>query len=594
MNGLQPVSIRVCKRIRCLPTCPLGTRSTILSRRLARGPVQWYHIPSGPDSTSAADLAPTASIFRYIARPVLGSDETVRPNPRAAAPLDSEVTKLTPLSVELREAPIRRLLGAIDRREDIAMWRYFSFLTTNNMTPRLSVADYSSILLSLRPKRYVSLWARQYLNESGEARLISKGTGYEEFRRKLEAVSMGMRANGYSLNVLEYAHLLDCASAGRDTEMAQQLWNQMTAQEGITPDTWAYNSYMAAMCGTASTNREIRITARNLSQSAATKDNVRDIALTVYKHMIEHGVTPNAMTFDILMLAVARMGDLASVRRILKEAWGVDAATLGAPETPETMRPLMARDSPLYPSIHTLTSVAVAFSSNNDIETAIRIVDHLARRYKIPIPPSTWVALLNWTFVFTRPPALLPKYSVINLWRIMIAEPYRVKPTIEMYDYLVRSLIHRKMPPDAEEMINRALRVFSRLVIRTSSVAHTLSTTLSGFPRNRASYDTLSNLRRDLAAARREVSRGRSIIRRWIELLCLGKGMRPYHARIRVPNAVRKMRYFLSGNLHYVTPSGYVELKLGDRSKWRAMSVRRRKRAWTPLGTGAKETDYLD
>lgn len=593
MNGLQPVSIRVCRGI---PTCPLGTRGTILSRRLAQERVRWYHVPGAADTTttaaasSSAGLKSTIPISRYTIRRPAGDDEIVQPNPGAAVPLSSKTTKLTPLSIELREAPIRRLLHAIENRRDVAIWRYFSFVSVMNMTGRLSAADFSSVLLSLRPRRYVSLSARHHLNDYGEARLTPGNYSYEEFRRRLQTVTMGMQANGYSLNVLEYAHLLDCARAGRDTQMAEQLWNQMAAQEGITPDVWAYNSYLAAICGTASTDREVRVTDRTISQRTGTGDNVRDIALSIYKRMIERGVTPNAMTFDLLILAVARIGDLASVYRTLKEVWGVDFTVT---ETPESMRPLMSHDSPLYPSPHTLVAVAAAFGSNNDVESAIRIVDHLSRRYKIPITIPTWITLLNWTFVYSRPPAFLPKYSVLNLWRIMTAPPYHVKPTLEMYDYLVRSLIARKMMPDAEKMINRGLKVFSRVIVRAKSAASELEAALGSHRKNSA-YDKLFDLRHKVALARREEYRGRSTIKRWAELLCLGKGMRAYHARVRVPNVVRKMRFFLGGLLHYCTPSGYVQMRLGRKSEWKAISVRRRKRPWMPLGTGAKEMDYFD
>lgn len=323
-------------------------------------------------------------------------------------------------------------------------------------------------------------------------------------------------------------------------------------------------------------------------------ENVRDTALTIYKCMMESGATPNSMTFDILILAVARMGDFASIHRILKEVWGVDVTALGNPGVPEPMQPLTTPDSPLYPSPHTLAAVAAVFGSNNDIETAIRIIDHLTRRYKIPITNPAWVVLLNWTYVFTRPQATLPKFSVINLWIIMTSAPYKVKPTLEMYDYIVRSLIARKMLPDAETMINRGLKVFAHLITRATTASTALEAALDSFPGKNATYDVMHDLRRDVALSRREESRGRSIIKRWIELLCLGKGMRPEHARIRVPNVVRKMRYFLGGTLVYVTPTGYVELKLGKWEVWRAMNIRRRKRAWTPLGTGAKEVDYLD
>ncbi|KAH0602689.1 uncharacterized protein H6S33_008339 [Morchella sextelata] len=524
MNGLQPVSIRACTRLRCLPKPPRPA-SCLPRRYLLSGDGPLNHHP-------------------------LRTPQTPPPAPTPA--LDPALTGLTPIPLTNREGPIRRLLAAISARRDPAIWHHFTAIAAADLTPRLTAADFSSILLSLRPARYVSLRARHYLNDLGHPRLLPLRISYDEFRRRLHAVSVQMEANGYQMGVHEYTHLLDCARAGKDRVLAEQLWRRMAAA-GVAPDTWAYNSYMAALCGTATFERELRVTERTLAMRSATPEDVRTRAMTIYRSMIDRGVVPNSMTFDLLLLAMSRMGDIGGMCRTLKEVWDVDVGALATRK--ETPAPAVGKDSPLCPTQHTLLAVAAAFGSNNDVESAVRTVDHLARRYKVLISKATWAMLLNWTYVATRPPAkYLPKYSPVNLWDIMTAPPYSM---------------HEK----AIVAIGDALKIYAA---------------------DAAANGHVNGDEKEIAWRRRMEFRERSMIRRWAELLCLGKGMRPGHARTLVPDVVRKLGWFLGDRVTYVMTTGYVTLERGKEYAWRPMSIRRRKRVGTPLGTGSKEMDYLD
>ncbi|KAI5840192.1 mitochondrial ATPase expression-domain-containing protein [Morchella snyderi] len=542
MNGLRPVSIRACTRLRCLPKPP---------RPSARIPRRYLLSGYGP-------LHHKHLLARSAPSPV-------------STPLDPSITGLTPISLINRESPIRCLLAAISARRDPAIWHHFTAVTTAGLTPHLTAADFSSILLSLRPARYVSLKARHHLNGLGNPRLLPLRISYDEFRRRLHAVSIQMEANGYKMGVHEYTHLLDCARAGKDRSLAEQLWRSMAAA-GVAPDTRTYNSYMAALCGTATSERELRITELTLARRSARPEDVRTKAVRIYRSMIDRGVVPNSMTFDLLLLAMSRMGDVGGMWRTLKEVWGVDVETLATGK--EIPPPVVGKDSPLCPTQHTLLAVAAAFGSNNDVESAVRVVDHLARRYDVKISKPTWAMLLNWTYVATRPPAMyLPNYSPVNLWSIMTAPPYSAAPTIEMYDYLVRSLIARRMHEKAIVTIGDALKIYAADIAANGHIDRDM---------------------KEIAWRRRMGFRGRSMVRRWAELLCLGKGMKPGYARTLVPDVVRKLGWFLGDKVTYVMSTGYVTLERGKEYAWRPMSIRRRKRMWTPLGTGSKEMDYLD
>jgi len=76
--------------------------------------------------------------------------------------------------------------------------------------------------------------------------------------------------------------------------------------------------------------------------------------------------------------------------------------------------------------------------------------------------------------------------------------------------------------------------------------------------------------------------------------LILGKGMNAEYTSRKVPEIVAAWAHFLGGRAVYAADSGYIVLDLGQDKEWVPLPIRRRKRPWTPLGTGAKEVDYLD
>jgi hypothetical protein len=313
--------------------------------------------------------------------------------------------------------------------------------------------------------------------------------------------------------------------------------------------------------------------------------------------MVSEGVHPNSMTFDLLIMAMARAGDVAGIKRLLNTVWGVNVDGLYQPGHGLDSEPLTCTpDSQMYPTAHTLAAVAMSLGSNDNIESAIRVVDHMSRRYKIPISLPVWVGLLNWTYALTRIPArLIPAQSVLEFWETMRAPPYNVQPTIEMYDYLVRSLISRQYTSPAEDKMEEAAVLYTELIHRLFNVEARYEAAITGGGEDMGeNVDTHDKLRQELAVVKRTVHRHRSMMRRWVELLVLGKGMNADFTRRKVPDIVARWCHFLGDNVIYVIDSGYVVLHLGAERGWVPLAIRRRHRKWMPLGTGAKEVDYLD
>ncbi|KAG0129146.1 mitochondrial ATPase expression-domain-containing protein [Tuber indicum] len=463
------------------------------------------------------------------------------------------------------------------------------------LTYQLSAGEFSSVLLSIRPRRYLSLRPRHYIDEYGRGQVHKVNYSFKEFRSRLRIVTQAMQRQGYQLGIIEYCHLLDCARAGGDLSMADDLWRQIVAREDLTPDTWTYNCYIAAKIGTIAIGRGVRMSQWTMqSRQTVTAKRMRALASQMYAQMIREAVHPNSMTFDLLVIAMSRAGDIGGVKELLMKVWGVNVNGLAKSDNNlGSEPPTVSSDSVIYPTQHTLATFSMCFGSNNDIETAIRVVDHVSRRYKVPISLPAWINLLNWTYALTRPPApVMPARSVLQTWETMRAPPYNVNPTIEMYDYLVRSLISRQYVSPAEDKMKEAVEMYVDLLERFIDLDRKYDTVVGETDLDTAVQQT--EVLKEIAVVKRELHRFRSMMRRWVELLILGKGMNTEYTRRKVPDIVAAWAYFLGGKAIYTIDSGYIVLELGQEREWTPIPIRRRKRPWMPLGTGAKEVDYLD
>ncbi|KAI5807019.1 mitochondrial ATPase expression-domain-containing protein [Geopyxis carbonaria] len=464
---------------------------------------------------------------------------------------------------------------------------------------QLRHSDFSAVLRSIQAAGYVSIQNRHKLLDSGHAIMLTEDAAFKEVKRKLQFVMWNMRWNGHHLSSSDYFHVLDCARQGDDVEFAEDVWNRLAGDTRVAANVWHYNSYMATVCGTSKTERWSRINDETLKRRTSSEEkNPRNKALVLLSRMTNRGVWPNSMTFDLVIMAAGKLGDMKRVRATLLKAWGVDVSNLPEDDIPEAERETSVRlpdDSPTYPTIHTLLAVAVTFGSNGHVDDAFRIVDYMSKRFNLEITRPTWIALLNWAYTSTFTKAsdqTVPPTALVNIWTSMVSAPYNIRPTIEMHDYLVRSYLWRSMPDAAEGAMYSGLSLLAS-AYRQLERSEARLRALVADPRSRA--HALSAERTALALAQRNIFRGRSIIRRWAELLALGheQEMNVGFARTRIPDIVQNWGTFLGDGVVYFVQGGYVHLELGEARRWEPMMIRRRRREPWPLGTGAKEEDDL-
>lgn len=281
-----------------------------------------------------------------------------------------------------------------------------------------------------------------------------------------------LRSVGYT-GVREYAGFLRLARNTWDGDAALSLMKDMLRRD-VQPDLICYNLYFEARCWSDMWNpyeRQLRRVIprnQNIHKNHPTRTpadmtikgyriaegGLKTEVTRMFMKMIGEGTMADTTAFCHLMTALAREGDLDGVKSILRKIWDVDADATSEADNERQNKTLIPKDSSVYPNQALLFVIAHVFGSNNDVPTAVRLVDQFSRQFKVSIPYIAWSELLEWAFVLStrrynindvRGVELgrLPLDSVHSLWDVMTSKPYCIQPGIEMYDLMIRSMWRR-------------------------------------------------------------------------------------------------------------------------------------------------------
>lgn len=501
------------------------------------------------------------------------------------------------------------------------------FGETRSLLSSMPPTTFSEVLRCLDPKHFISRY--QDLHREISPRL-AKQMGLSEsidFRRGfykfcilfIQDVKnlLDARHNHHPPTLTNYKYLLKVARAAGHPHMAEYIWQSMTARRQNdkvsddlpAPDADCYNYYLSALCSHDNINPlfryRLRVIPDNLEprhwrdppyslrgHKAGGAKGIRAQAALVFRQMVEAGISGNEETFCLMMISMAREGELSAVTSILRRVWNIDVEQLLASTEVELPVPKhYPRHSPFHPTKLLLYTIAHTYGINNQIPTALRLIDYISSQYSVPIPIDAWKVLLQWTFVLSVDPKTrrrngepvdtgkhigqLPREAVSNLWNTMISEPYKIKPTLEMYNYLIINLSYRQRFEEMQIRMEEA-RHLVKHDIRTLSHAQAIfdATTRRPSPVNLAEQRM-----RDLVFARLRVRRNRQYVERWVRILTKRGNLSLRRAEgwsdQAMPNLVRDWMFFLPQNIMYDTRTGKVDLETGTKQQ-RALRYLRR------------------
>ena len=339
------------------------------------------------------------------------------------------------------------------------------------------------ILHAIKPDKYLDPYkaavrASHFANLSSVRKEIpSLPKVFSNFAKTIDALVDRLHGPGHAFGLQEYKLLLDVGRATGDEARAVK-WFRLMCERGVQPDTSCYNYLFEAMCWNNAhvpvEYRQLRVTPRSLNIRSKPLDTrypqyrgysvgergLKAKIFSIFEEMISSGVLANTATYCFLMQAMGREGDLGGVKSILSRVWEIDVDKITSSQDDSVLfENSLNSDSPTYPDQYLLFTIAHAFGTNNQLPTAMWVVDHVSRRFSVEIDFETWSQLAEWTFVLSRPRhgttgeklrrkhnqsiGKLPLTSMENLWMTMTSEPYHVKPTFPLYHMQIKMFWHR-------------------------------------------------------------------------------------------------------------------------------------------------------
>ncbi|KAI1624602.1 mitochondrial ATPase expression-domain-containing protein [Exophiala viscosa] len=528
------------------------------------------------------------------------------------------------LATDAQPAPkkaIRRLVSIEDLLEDNNPERIIFGLVTPSIGDLFVAAAndeaFSKAICALKPDHFIVPFreVHHYIKPTLETEprfryLRSFEERASVFYQILDALVTLREERGHALTLDVYRHLLRCAAAGGNADMARNIFRKTMPENNVTPDVACYNYFMEALNWNRTYGRYERYTLRvvpthlhfrsiqrrrsgfagHMVASPGAPNNPESIrleALTIFNELVRQGLKGDEATFCNLITAMGREGDVSSVKSVLKSVWNIDVDALERYDEEEIESPTFYDlDSPLRPTERLLFTVAHTFSTNNSVSVAGMLIDYISRNYNISIPENVWTHLLEWTTVLTTQKGNLRAEhgygagrvegpALEMLWTVYHDEPYNVKPKLVDHMFRLKGRIRaRKFGPVLDDL-RECMRLLDEDRDRVSLLYDEMRSHLDlqydrVFKDGVPSADFLTLKQEYVLASLRLDSHIQLIITAFRQMLKtrwwdskspdFAKKEWPWRT---IPQLLREFAEFLPNQVPYYTPTGHVLLTNG-------------------------------
>lgn len=464
---------------------------------------------------------------------------------------------------------------------------------------------FSEITSQIRPDRLIK-WANVIRENFSPLEVKQMGLPHPddviyEYALLLIQLVRRRKATGRRLNVNDYASLLEITFHLRNKSLARVFWNAMQ-EDSISPDLRCFNAYLGAVVQNlqAHTQTAYRVTPfHNMIRSDPKHEStfkystynhgesgIKHESLGVLEQILQGQNSPDAETFRLVILGVAREGDLNLVNSILRNVWRIDVPALmqDAASTRRAPRTDMRSGFPIYPNSAVLHAIAHAFAINNDMSTALRVVDAFSYAFNLIIPMSVWEELFNWTFVLAMPrhgqdkfsPDQIPTNSVRRFWFTMTSRPYSVKPSMAMYNRMIKMCFAEQRTQDMWRYMQEAKLLYEQTLFKNRHA-------FEKYERAHLNYPQGSMDKRRMQVAITYLMRRRShmMMKRWVRLL-LGS-MKNWHSTdkdqfwstVQIPAFIDQWSPFVPSMIDYEIPGGEIRIRYRKEAEMVASHLKR-------------------
>ncbi|KAF2225947.1 mitochondrial ATPase expression-domain-containing protein [Elsinoe ampelina] len=406
----------------------------------------------------------------------------------------------------------------------------------------------------------------------------------------LEAVQMlagKRRGTGKQLCSEDYGYLLRASHLVGNDSAARTFWSWMLEDEAM-PDLMCYNNYLGAHVWndilpeyrTRSRVTSFNMVARDNFYSGAPFNNykireggIKELTTKLFGELLKNKYQADEETICHVMAGLAREGDVKGFQKLLARVWDIDPDRIMR-EDDRAPKKQIPRDSPLFPSERLLYNLSFCYSINGNLPTGLRVIDYVSRHFGVLVTDVVWDSLLHWAFVLSRPkpsahpdPASLDLEAVYRVWNTMQMPPYEVKPSLSMYDALIKTYWTAGKYNDMYATMTEAFDVFWEDTKLYKELWKELQT-LAQDPEAR--HGPLEKAQKEVDEMGFMVKRGSIALKSWTKLFLAST--RDTNSLVGLPQGEEmswrhiprmlgsKWEHFLPNRVQYYIPTGHVEI----------------------------------
>ncbi len=343
---------------------------------------------------------------------------------------------------------------------------------------------------------------------------------YQRLLQRMLVLMKAMQMTGNRLNSEEYTCLIRCAGVAGDMTAAKSIWREMDRmgdsfwRQGALYTEFMRARFLTEPFSTAHDKTRRMVLPRNLHRSRLLLNNrrlryldrlriklrsrrllfglnwhseyVEDITRVLRKRkpidrmfdsVFRNGALPSERLLCTFIVAYARTGSLHRVGSRLLPIFGIQISQLnrnGAEITKTTEGGPFMPGLRLRPTVYLMETIVEAYGCNSEILVAFQLINYISQEFRIPVPPSVWLALLEWTHIASSvpfstmwraakmPSKVPPRNAVEMIWNRMMMAPHNVVPRYEHTAVLIRHLIGRRKLGSAIPHLHRASDIYNQ------------------------------------------------------------------------------------------------------------------------------------
>lgn len=291
---------------------------------------------------------------------------------------------------------------------------------------------------------YLKSLSRQQLSQLFV--LLAKSTkSAEENWKRAELLFTCMDKMGHQLMPKEISILLQTASRARLLDAVQGIW-EAVIRSGAKLNIDCWNSYLRATCNADDTMWHVKFNGFQRRPEPAVLNDPVKIVSQIY----EDGLTPNAKTFELVVMALGRAGNLEYASAVAASVWGIKLDNAPLAEEEEMLEDDENPVSPVKPgsvttpSVDTLVALVNAYGSQGQLVEGLKLMEKMHSLYQISITSDRalplWEAVLKWAYYSSEPWGPTPSVALDAIWT-SIVDRHKIAPSGRMVYYKAHRLL---------------------------------------------------------------------------------------------------------------------------------------------------------